>query len=203
MKHLKLAVTKRREFGRNAVRRLRKSGKVPAVIYGHSGTTSLTVVEKEFKALLKEKGHSASLVDISIDGENSLLSDIADVQRDPVTDRFLHVDFHEVSQTEKMTTVVPLEFIGEPIGVKNSGGILDIARHEVSVKCLPADLPSSIRVDIGGLDVGDIIHLGGLPVPSGVELIGDHSTPVASCTTVAPETERTEEVAPAEEPKAA
>jgi large subunit ribosomal protein L25 len=154
---------------------------------------SLVVGENELKALLKEKGHSAALVDISVNGRDSLLSDIADVQRDPVTDKFLHVDFHEVSQMEKMTTVVPLEFIGEPIGVRSNGGVLDMARHEVSVRYLPADLPASIRVEIENLNIGDIVHLSDLSVPSGVELIRDHATPVVSCSTVATEVERHEE----------
>ncbi|MDR1528705.1 MAG: 50S ribosomal protein L25 [Puniceicoccales bacterium] len=206
MKRLKLLVAKRHEFGRGSMKRLRTSGKVPAVVYGHSGTTALTVDEKELRALLKEKGHSASLIDIEIKGDSVHLSDIADIQRDPVTDKFLHIDFHEVSQSEKMTTVVPLEFFGEAVGVKQNGGILDITRHEVTVRCLPADLPSSIRVDIGSLGIGTIVHLSDLVVPSVVELIGDQASPIISCNavvaeegtkeTVATETPATEEAAP-------
>ncbi|MDR3144183.1 MAG: 50S ribosomal protein L25 [Puniceicoccales bacterium] len=203
MKRLKLSVVKRNEFGRCAMRRLRGSGMVPAVIYGHSGTTPLTVNEKDLKELLKAKGHSASLVDVDVSGEATLLSDIADIQRDPISDKFLHVDFHEVSQTEKMTTVVPLDFFGEAIGVKNSGGALDIARHEVTVRCLPADLPASIRVDVGPLDIGDIVHIGGLTIPHGVELVGDPATPVVSCNAIAAETEESAKVATEAEPKAA
>ena len=184
MKRLKLSVIKRSEFGRGSVRRLRSSGKVPAVVYGHSGTTPLVVGERDLRDLLKQRGHSASLVDISMDGGTTLLSDIADIQRDPVTDKFLRVDFHEVSQTEKMTTVVPLEFFGESIGVKNGGGVLDIARHEISVRCLPADLPSLVRIDVSALDIGNIIHLSDVSIPPEVELVGDHSSPVVSCNAV-------------------
>ncbi|MDR1173738.1 MAG: 50S ribosomal protein L25, partial [Puniceicoccales bacterium] len=204
--HLKLLVAKRNEFGRGSMKRLRASGKVPAVVYGHLGTTALAVDEKELKALLKEKGHSASLIDIEIKGDAVHLSDIADIQRDPVTDKFLHIDFHEVSQSEKMTTVVPLEFSGEAIGVKQNGGILDIARHEVTVRCLPADLPSSVHVDVSNLAIGTIVHLSDLAVPSGVELIGDQASPIVSCNAViveekpreavTTETPATEEVAP-------
>ncbi|MDR1891086.1 MAG: 50S ribosomal protein L25 [Puniceicoccales bacterium] len=197
MKHLKLLVAKRDEFGRGSMKRLRASGKVPAVVYGHSGTTALVVDEKELKTLLKEKGHSASLVNIEIKGGTVHLSDIAAIQRDPVTDKFLHVDFHEVSQSEKMTTVVPLEFFGEAIGVKQNGGVLDIVRHEVTVKCLPSDLPSSIRVDVSGLDIGTIVHLSDLIVPGGVELVGDHASPIVSCNSIAAE-EKAKEAVPAE-----
>ncbi|MDR2603292.1 MAG: 50S ribosomal protein L25 [Puniceicoccales bacterium] len=199
MKHLRLLVTKRNEFGRGSMKRLRASGKVPAVVYGHLGTMALTVDEKELKALLKEKGHSASLIDIEIKGDTIHLSDIADIQRDPVTDKFLHIDFHEVSQSEKMTTVVPLEFFGEAIGVKQNGGILDITRHEVTVRCLPADLPSSIRVDVNTLDIGAIVHLSDLVVPNGVELIGDQASPIVSCNAVVAE-EETKKVVATETP---
>ncbi|MDR0693043.1 MAG: 50S ribosomal protein L25 [Puniceicoccales bacterium] len=199
MKHLKLLVTKRNEFGRGSMKRLRASGKVPAVVYGNSGTMALTVDEKELKALLKEKGHSASLIDIEIKGDATHLSDIADIQRDPVSDKFLHIDFHEVSQSEKMTTVVPLEFFGEAVGVKQNGGILDISRHEVTVRCLPADLPSSIRVDINSLDIGTIVHLSDLAVPSGVELLGDQASPIVSCNAVVAE-EKTKEAVTTETP---
>jgi large subunit ribosomal protein L25 len=169
---------------------MRGTGNVPAVVYGPSGTMPLTVNEKELKVLLQERGHSAVLVDIDIEGTTTLLSDIADIQRDPITDRFLHIDFHEVSQTEKMTTVVPLEFFGESIGVKNSGGVIDIARHEVNIRCLPRDLPANIRVDISKMDVGSMIHLGDLPVPQNVELVGDMATPVISCKSPGTEAEQ-------------
>ncbi|MDR1401775.1 MAG: 50S ribosomal protein L25 [Puniceicoccales bacterium] len=196
MNHLKLSVVRRSEFGRGMMKRLRKSGNVPAIVYGHSGTTPLTVSDRDLRDLLKKKGQSAALVDISIDGNETLLSDIADIQRDPVTDKFLHIDFHEVLQTEKMTTIVPLKFSGESVGVKVKGGILDIARHEVSVRCFPADLPALIGVDVSALDIGDIIHLGNLQIPSGVELLGDHSTTVVACKAIAAEQESAEAAAP-------
>jgi large subunit ribosomal protein L25 len=148
---------------------------------------ALAVREKDFEALLKAKGHSASLVNVRVDGSTALLSAIADIQRDPVTDKFLHVDFHEVSQTERMVTTVPLEFVGEPAGVRNGSGILDIARHEIGVRCLPADLPSSLSIDVGPLEVGAIVHFSDVVVPPGVELIGDPSTPVVACKAVAEE----------------
>jgi large subunit ribosomal protein L25 len=110
-------------------------------------------------------------VNVETEGETALLSDIADIRRDPVADKFLHVYFHEVSQIEKMATLVPLEFFGESIGVKNSGEIFDMVRHEASVRCLPADLLSSIRVDISGFDVGNVIHISDLGIPNGVEII--------------------------------
>ena len=98
MKQLELSVEKRPEVGRQCVRKLRREGRVPAVIYGKSGTQPLSFDEREFRTLLKEKGHDASLVNIKVAGEGSVLSTIADMQRDPVSDRFLHVDFHEVSR---------------------------------------------------------------------------------------------------------
>jgi large subunit ribosomal protein L25 len=176
--------------GRQHVRKLRETGCVPAVIYGRSGTQSISFDEKAFRALLKEKKQSAALVSVEITGGGSLLSTIADIQRDPITDRFLHVDFHEVSRTEKMITAVPVEFIGESIGVKDFGGVLDIAKHEISVKCLPEDLPGSIQVDTSALRVGDIIHIKDLEKFSGVEFIDGEEVVVVSCKGVASEEEQ-------------
>jgi hypothetical protein len=133
-------------------------------------------------------------VNVEIEGKTALLSDIADIQRDPVTDKFLHVDFHEVSQTEKMATFVPLEFFGESISAKNSREVFDMARYEVSVRSLPTDSLSSIRVDISGLDVGNMIHISDLGIPSGVEIMADPATPVVSCNTIAEETVEAETV---------
>ena len=187
MRHLSLSATVREKGGRCVCKRLRASGRVPAVIYGHSGTRSLEIDEKEFSVLLAQKGHSAALVEVKVGKDKGLLSDISDIQKDPITGKVLHVDFHEVVQTEKMMTTIPLEFVGEPIGVKNSGGVLDIARREISIRCLPADLPSGIQVDVSGLDVGNILHLSDLKLPAGVEIVGDTGIPVVSCKNVAEE----------------
>lgn len=201
MKQLKLSVKKRVETGRQYVRKLRAAGCIPAVIYGKSGTQSLSLSEKDFRLLLHEKGQSASLVSIDIAGEELILSTIADMQRDPMTDRFLHVDFHEVSKTEKMTTTVPVEFIGEAIGVRDFGGVLDISKHDLTIKCLPADLPGSIKVDVSELQVGDIIHVQDLKAIKGVEFADAADIVVVSCKNVDIEEEQPaeEEAAPAAE----
>lgn len=189
MKHLTLSAAVRETSGRGSSNRLRASGMVPSVIYGPSGTTSLMINEKELQGLLLKKGHSAVLVEVQIKDKGKMLSDIADIQRDPLTDKVLHIDFHEVSQKEKMTTIVPIEFVGESIGVKNNGGILDMTRHEITIKCLPVDLPSSIKVDVTTLDVGSVVHFSDLALPNGVEVIGDPDTPVVSCKNVSDDKE--------------
>ncbi len=204
MKQLKLSVEKRTKTGRQYIRKLRCAGRIPAVVYGKSGTQSLSLDEKDFRSLLREKGQSASLISIEFpeNKEESILSTIADMQRDPITDRFLHVDFHEVSRTEKMTTAVPVEFIGESVGVRDFGGVLDIAKHELIIRCLPADLPESIKVDISKLQVGDIIHVENLPHLDGVEFVDNVNVAVVSCKNVEEDTKEnsgaelgTEEVA--------
>ncbi|MDR1255337.1 MAG: 50S ribosomal protein L25 [Puniceicoccales bacterium] len=201
MKQLELRVEERLEVGRQYVRKLRKSGRVPAVVYGKSGTKPLSFDEKEFRMLLREKGQSASLVNVKITGGESVLSTIADMQRDPISDRFLHVDFHEVSRTEKMAITVPIEFIGESVGVKDFGGVLDIGKHELNVRCLPADLPGSVKVDINGLKVGDIIHVKDLKKIKDVEFVDGDDVVVVSCKNVAEEAEK--EALPAETSAAA
>jgi large subunit ribosomal protein L25 len=181
MKQFKLSVEKRPEVGRQHVRKLRESGRVPAVVYGKSGTQPLSFDEKEFRVLLREKGQSASLVSIEIAGGGEVLSTIADMQRDPITDRFLHVDFHEVSRTEKMVTEVPIEFVGESIGVKDFGGVLEIAKHELTVRCMPTDLPANVKVSIGDLKVGDIVHIRDLAKIGDVEFVDGDDIVIVSC----------------------
>jgi large subunit ribosomal protein L25 len=137
------------------------------------------------------------LVNVEIKGNTVHLSDIAAIQRDLVTDKFLHADFHEVSQSEKMTIAVLLEFFGEAIGVKQNGGVLYIVRHEVTITSLPADLPSSIRVDVSDLGVGAVMDFSDLVVPGGIEWVGNYASPIVSCNSIAAE-EKAKEVVSAE-----
>lgn len=180
MKQETLTVTKREGKGRGVARRLRAQGKIPAVIYGKSGVRSLTVDERAFLMLMRKMGGTASLVTLQDEQGESVLSIIQDTQRNPRTDRFEHIDFHEVVRGERITTHIPVHTKGEAYGVKNEGGVLEIVLHEVEVSCLPKHLPEHIELDVAELHAGQAIHISDLPKLEGVTIHGDPQTVVVA-----------------------
>lgn len=172
---VKLSARPRSENGRNAVKQVRARGGVPAVIYSSKDKpANLEVSHREIEALLSHAVGESILVDLEIEEggkKTSRLSLIQEVQRHPVRRGILHVDFHAVSMTETITADIIVEPLGEPDGVKNSGGLLEQSVRSISIKCLPQNLPEIIRVDVSALKVGDSLHLRDLPIPAGVELL--------------------------------
>ena len=207
MKKIRLVVEKRELCGSSASGRLRKTGSIPAVIYGPSGVKHLQVLKPDFRMMMLEKGESAALVELAC-GSDIILSMMQASQRNPRTDDYLHVDFKEIDPNKPMIASVPLRFLGTPAGVKDEGGILDIARHTISVSCLPENLPEAIDIDINALGVGHSIHVKNLPQVKGVTYKTHAEDVVVSCVAMTEEeeaeetTEDTTEAAPAEGEKA-
>jgi large subunit ribosomal protein L25 len=176
-----LTVSPREGTGRSASRRLRKQDRIPAVLYGkHTAPTTLSVEGTEFARLVKSIGDNAALIELKGATEQAL-SILQEVQRDPITDRYLHVDLHEVKADEKMEINVPVHTSGESTGVKNEAGVLEAASHALRIRCLPKDLPAFIDVDVTELHVGQTIHIHELKAVSGVVFMGDKNQPVVSC----------------------
>lgn len=201
MKSVSLTAYPRTLSGRLNVKKLRAQGRVPAVIYGgQAKPESLEVVQTELENLIHHSVSENVLVDLKVDGGAGAnrLALLQDVQHYALTGKVLHVDFHEVSATEKVTITVPVETKGEAIGVKRDGGVLEHVLFKVKVKALPKDLPEAIDVDVTSLEVGKTIHLGELPQIEGVEYVGDPKISVISV--AAPRTEKAEEAAPAAAP---
>ena len=176
MKSVPLTAYPRTLSRRGGSKKLRAAGRIPAVIYG--GQTKPESLEVDRKALEDLIHHSASenlLVDLAVDknAKPKRLALVKEIQHYALTGAVLHIDFHEISPTEKVTVMVPIESVGEASGVKNGGGILEHVLHKVKVRCLPNDLPEVITVDVTALEIGKTIHLGEIPVPAGVEIIGD------------------------------
>lgn len=192
-----LSVSTREGQGRGFARRLRAQGSIPAVIYGKSGSNKLAVTEKDFLLLMREIGGSATIVTLENDKGGKTTTLIQAVQRNPRTDRFEHIDFLEVSANQTITAHIPVHTHGEAKGVKTGGGSLEISLHEVEVSCLPKDLPEQIDLDVSGLDIGDTIHVAGLPEIKGVTYQGDPETVVVICN--APMAEESTESAEGEE----
>jgi len=181
MKQLELKVIPREETGRGSNRRLRASGKIPAVIYGKKGSQPLIIEQTDFRLLWKVISGVTALIQVDVEGDKPALTIIKEVQRDARTDQFIHIDFHEVSATERMHTNVAVHIIGEAVGVKNEGALMEVSAHDLEIRCLPADLPSAIDIDVSELHTGDSIHIKDLTVITGVEFIAAPDLLVISC----------------------
>jgi large subunit ribosomal protein L25 len=171
-KQLKLTAQTRTAEGRNAVKKIKAEGLVPAVIYGaNQAHLNLQVNAREFHNLLSHATGEHLLVELQIaDGAEALnrLALIQEVQHDPIRGSVLHIDFHAVSNDEKIHAEIPVEAYGEANGVKNFGGILEVSLHSLMVECLPKDLPEIIRVDVSELNVNGAVHVRDLQLPDGV-----------------------------------
>lgn len=196
MKSLALSANPRSLFRRKGSRKVRASGRIPAVIYGrHNPPQSLELNSKEFDLLVHQAHTEIILVDLTISGgdqpsQPARLALVQDVQHHPLSGATLHVDFHEVKPDELVTIEVPVEAVGIPEGVKNGGGTLEHVRFRLKVRCLPKDLPDRIDVDVTALKVGTTLHIGEITAPAGVELLGDKKIPVfAVAAPLAPETD--------------
>lgn len=188
MKKYQLNVTPREGTGRSSSRRLRKAEKIPAILYGkHTKPETLAVSAPEFVKLLKDIAGRAALIELKRDAGAAALSFLQEVQRDPITDRYLHVDLQEVKENEKMVINVAVSVVGEAYGVKTEGGILDTATKRLRIRCLPKDLPAVIEVDVTELKMGQTIHVSELKSVAGVEFLDDKSQAVVLC--VAPQAE--------------
>lgn len=182
MKQLKLNVTAREGKGRSASRRLRSSGKIPAILYGkHTEPVQLAVDEPEFSRLLKAIGRSTTLIEFKRPDGKDAISFIREVQKDPLTDEYLHLDLHEVAPNEKMEINVGVRISGESDGVKNEGGILDVSTYSLRLRCFPKDLPEFIDIDVTALKVGDSIHVSEMKPIDGVEFLDNPQQPVVAC----------------------
>ncbi len=191
----------RKTTGTGATSPLRREGFVPGVVYGEGiKTLPIQVSSKDLTRILHTKGGGNALITLHLkegDGdkrspENLVL--IKELQHHPVTHRIIHVDFHQVSLTKRITVNVPLAFKGEAVGVKQEGGVLEHIRWNLEVECLPTEIPPEIPVDVSQLAVGQGLDAKAIPLPQGVRLVTDPNMPVVAC--VIPKAE--EAPAPAE-----
>ena len=167
-KQVKLTAERRTALGRSAVRKLKATGSVPAVMYGSKNKPeALQVSKRDINALLSHAAGENILVELDIAGKSHLAL-VQEVQHAPVGGAVLHIDFHAVSQDEVIQADVPLEPVGIANGVKNMGGLLEQNLRSLAIECLPRDLPDVIRVDVSALNIGDSIHVREIQLPTGV-----------------------------------
>lgn len=185
MQNLTLTTFTRAQTGRSASRRLRKVNQIPAILYGkHTNPTKLAVDSPEFIKLLKVVAGRSLIIELKRDSDSNALAFIQEVQRDPLTDRYMHVDFQEVKPDEKFEVEVRIQIVGEAHGVKIQNGVLETAAHTVRVRCLPKDLPTAILVDVTELKTGEAIKVANLKPIEGVEFRDSPGQPVVACIAV-------------------
>jgi large subunit ribosomal protein L25 len=180
-----LKATPREGTGKGSNRKLRATGRVPGVVYGHNEKTrSVSLDAHELEVLFSKISVENTVIKLSIEGEKGEVQALVrEVQTNPVKGSVVHVDFLQLHAGEMVDVEVPVHLVGMAAGVK-AGGVIDHQIHELPVRCLPAAIPESIEVDISALELGDSIHVGDLKIPEGVEVDMDADRTV--CSVVAP-----------------
>ena len=190
------AVT-RSEFGKNESRRLRRGGRIPAVVYGgvdpKANGMPISVDPKSLLQIMHSESGANTLIGLTIDGGKASQVLVKEYQLDPIHSDLLHVDFYRVAMDRVITVSVPVSLKGEPLGVKQQGGLMDFVHREVDIECLPAEIPEHLEADVSELMIGQGIRLRDL-------LEGVTWTPVSAPDTllvhvVAPKAEAEEEEA--------
>ncbi len=169
MKGIPLKAIRREVSGSAEARRLRKSGYIPAVVYGvGEEPLSISVPKKDFSKIVYGHLGEHAMVVLEIDGESekkSVPSIIREVQHDPVSDLIIHADFEHVNLDKPVSMVLPIEFVGSPVGVKK-GGVFMPHLHEIEVLCAPKDAPDIVQINIEQLELGNTIHIADISIPN-------------------------------------
>jgi len=199
MPEVVIAKVREGKFNKNAARRVRVAGKIPAVIYGPgSEPQALEVDPKQItKILYSESGHN-TIFDLEIGGKIAAKAMIVDTQFEPIKDQLIHIDLKRIALDKKMIVKVRVKLIGIASGVKNDGGILDQVMREVEIECLPADIPGHIGIDITGLGLHGVIRVADLPHSDKVTYLNAADATVAHVVAIREEAAAADAVAPAE-----
>lgn len=191
-------VERREQLGSRYSARLRKTGKLPAVIYGHKqDPVHITIDYKEIHTHLHNNAH---LLNVKLDSATESVL-IRDVQWDHLGTTLTHIDLARVDLNERVTVEVPLHFVGEAPGLKEEGAILEHPLSEIEIEALVTEIPEDIRVDVSGLNLGDTITVADLKLPANVTTTLDPETVIATITVVAEQPETTEVSDEPAEPK--
>lgn len=186
------------KFNKNAARRVRVAGRIPAVVYGAGQDAVAVSVDPKVitKILHSESGHN-TIFDLNVEGAAVVKAMIVDWQHEPIKGKLLHIDLKRIAMDKVMRVSVPIQLVGVATGVKNQGGIMEHVMREVEIECLPADIPSHLDVDVSGLEIHGLIRVKDLPHSGSIKFLADEDGTVAHVTIVK------EEVAPVAEEAAA
>ena len=201
-----VAIPREGKFNKNAARRVRVAGKIPAVVYGAGQDAVAVAVDPKVitRILHSDSGHN-TIFDLSVEGAAVVKAMIVDWQHEPIKGKLLHIDLKRIAMDKMMRVSVPIQLVGTAVGVKTQGGILEHVLREVEVECLPNDIPSHLDVDISNLALNESIHVSDLPHSGSIKFLGDEHATVAHVTSIREEVvaEDATAAAPAGEPEVA
>lgn len=178
---LVVEVEPRETVGKNANRRLRQQAKIPGVVYGLSLSPFLVAVSpRRLGEILHLETGRNTIFSLALAGKDETRAAmIKALQRDPVTDELVHVDFIRLDLSKKITVRIPIRLLDIPTGVKNEGGVLDFMHREVAVECLPKDIPEHLDIDVSGLHLNQHVSVSDIPVGEGVRILDEPGTVIA------------------------
>jgi large subunit ribosomal protein L25 len=192
-KEFRVQAKQRDGRGKNDARRTRREGLVPITVYGGGAETVAAVAQlSDLAAILRSESGRNTIFTIDVEGVGSSEVMFHDRQIDPIRGRLIHADLTRLVKGQKIEVTVPLHLVGEPIGVKDSQGVLEQVFREIEIRCEPRLIPDSIDADVSHLDIHDVLHVSDLKVDEGIEILEDPETVVATVGII-----REEEVAPA------
>jgi large subunit ribosomal protein L25 len=182
------------KFNKNAARRVRVAGKIPAVLYGAGHEPVAVEVDPKqiSRILFSEAGHN-TIFDVEIEGQSGSKAMIVDWQREPINDLLIHIDLKRIALDKTLRVKVRVKLLGVPVGVKTSGGILDQVLREVEIECLPADIPSHIDVDVSNLGIHGVIRVADLPHSGSIKFLNANDATVAHVVSIREEAAATAE----------
>jgi large subunit ribosomal protein L25 len=182
-----VVVAKPREgkFNKNAARRVRAAGKIPAVLYGAGADAIAVEVDpKQITRILFSDTGQNTIFDVHVEGVPSAKAMIVDSQREPIKDRLIHIDMKRIALDKLLQVSVRVKLLGTPVGVKTEGGILDQVLREVEIECLPADIPNHIDVDVTGLGLHGVLRVSDLPHSDKIKYLSNEDATVAHVVTI-------------------
>jgi large subunit ribosomal protein L25 len=190
-----VATPREGKFNKNAARRVRVSGKIPAVVYGAGQESVAVSVDPRVitKILHSDSGHN-TIFDLDVTGTSLVKAMIVDWQHEPIKGALLHIDLKRIAMDKMMRVSVPIQLVGIPLGVKAQGGILEHVLREVEIECLPSDIPGHLDVDVSNLEMNQAIHVSDLPHSGTIKFLTDEGLTVAHVSAVKEEVVEAEAV---------
>jgi large subunit ribosomal protein L25 len=173
MERMSISVEKREEVGKGAARSLRRKNMIPAVLYRAGDSLPVKFSQKDISQFINSTAGEQIMVNLQFGDGSSRFALMKDYQTDPANGELLHADFFEVSLTEEVEVTVHVTLVGEPIGVRRDGGILQYLLREIDVECLPDKIPGHIEVDISNLEIGQSIRVGDLKLGEGITVLNE------------------------------